>query len=165
VTALMLRPLRPPDEQQFIAAWGSAGDFSTYRPGMPFDDFLTALDDAAAGRRLPRGHVPSTLRIGDVAGTIVGRLSIRHELTRFLETAGGHIGYSILERHRRLGYGTEMLRQAIPLAAEIGLRRVLVTCDITNEASRKVIESNGGVYESTYSRGLRIPKLRYWIDT
>ena len=165
MTDLVLRPLRPADEEQFIAAWGRAEDFSQYRPGMPFAEFLQALEDAAAGRRLPRGHVPSTLRIGEVAGTIVGRLSIRHELTRFLETAGGHIGYSVLERHRRHGYGTEMLRQAIPLAAAIGLPRVLVTCDITNVASRRIIEANGGVFESTYDRGLRIPKLRYWIDT
>jgi predicted acetyltransferase len=161
----VLRGLCLDDEEQFIAAWGRSGDFSAYRPGMPFAEFLESIEDAAAGRNLPRGHVPSTLRIGDVSGTIAGRLSIRHHLNRFLETAGGHIGYSVLERHRRQGYGREMLRQAIPLAAAIGLPRVLVTCDVTNVASRKIIEANGGIFESTYERGLRIPKLRYWIDT
>ena len=165
MTELVLRALRLDDEEQFVAAWGRTGEFSAYRPDMPFGEFLQALDDAAAGRHLPRGHVASTLRIGDVAGTIVGRLSIRHRLNRFLETAGGHVGYSVREGHRRKGYGTEMLRQAIPLAAEIGLPRILVTCDVTNVASRKIIEVNGGVFESTYERGLRIPKLRYWIDT
>ena len=163
--SLLLRQLQLDDEEQFIAAWGRAEDFSTFRPGMPFTDFLEALADAAAGRNLPRGRVANTLLIGDVAGTIVGRLSIRHELNHFLATAGGHIGYAILDRHRRRGYGTEMLRQALPIARRLGLDRVLVTCDITNAASRKIIENNGGIFDGTYERGLKIPKLRYWIET
>jgi len=165
MTDLTLRRLRLDDESQFVAAWGRATDFGTYRPGMPFTDFLKSLDDTAAGRNLPRGHVPNTLCVADVAGTLVGRLSIRHELNHFLSTAGGHIGYSVLEQHRRKGYGTEMLRQAMPIARDLGLDRVLVTCDITNKASRTIIEANGGMFDGTYERGLKVAKLRYWIDT
>jgi predicted acetyltransferase len=36
----------------------------------------------------------------------------------------------------------------------------LVTCDVTNTGSRKVIEANGGVLEDE-----RDGKLRFWVPT
>ena len=48
----------------------------------------------------------------------------------------------------------------LPVAAELGIARVLVTCDVDNVASRRVIERNGGVYEDT-----RQGKLRFWIES
>ena len=53
-----------------------------------------------------------------------------------------------------------MLAAALPVAHGLGIDPALVTCDDTNLASRKVIEANGGVYES--QRG---QKLRYWVPT
>ncbi len=35
-----------------------------------------------------------------------------------------------------------------------------MTCDDDNEASRKVIQANGGVFEDQRGR-----KLRYWVPT
>jgi predicted acetyltransferase len=46
---------------------------------------------------------------------------------------------------RRRGHATAMLRQALPIARGLGIDRALVTCDVDNVASRKVIERNGGV--------------------
>lgn len=161
---LVLRTLRPSDEEQFVAGWGDH-PYSYYESGLDFVQFLGRLDEIAAGIDLPTEHVANTQLFGDMAGVLVGRLAIRHELTGILETIGGHIGYSVLEHHRRLGYGTQMLTQAIPIAASLGLRRVLVTCDATNRASRRIIEANGGVYESRVTKGLEVPKLRYWVDT
>jgi predicted acetyltransferase len=37
---------------------------------------------------------------------------------------------------------------------------VLVTCDVDNTASRRVIEAAGGLFQD--QRG---PKLRYWVPT
>jgi predicted acetyltransferase len=48
----------------------------------------------------------------------------------------------------------------LPLAAGLGIDPVLVTCDIDNEASRRTIEHNGGVYEDT-----REGKLRFWVPS
>jgi predicted acetyltransferase len=48
----------------------------------------------------------------------------------------------------------------LEVAADRGIQRVLVTCDVDNEASRRTIERNGGVYEDT-----REGKLRYWVPT
>lgn len=161
---LVLRTLRRSDEKQFVAGWGDH-PFSYYELGASFDEFLVRLDAIAAGIDLPIDHVANVQLFGDVAGVLVGRLALRHELTGVLQTIGGHIGYSVLQQHRRLGYGTEMLTQALPIAAALGLTHVLVTCDATNIGSRKIIEANGGIYESQLTAGLEVPKLRYWIDT
>jgi predicted acetyltransferase len=53
-----------------------------------------------------------------------------------------------------------MLRAALPIAAELGLSQVLITCDVDNVGSRRIIEANGGRFE-----GQRSGKLRYWVPT
>lgn len=73
---------------------------------------------------------------------------------------GGHIGYDVRPTARRRGHATAMLRAALPIARRIGIETVLVTCDLTNTASRKVIESCGGRFED--ERG---GKLRFWVPT
>lgn len=163
---LELRRLRLEDERQFTASPFAEHPYSYFEQGMNFADYLERLDDVLAGIDLPRGHVPNTRHYGFVDGTLVGGLSIRLELKGMLVTLGGHIGYQVLEPYRHRGYGTEMLRQALPICAELGLESVLVTCDQDNLGSRRIIEANGGVYEETISNArLRAPKLRYWIAT
>jgi predicted acetyltransferase len=50
-------------------------------------------------------------------------------------------------------------------ARERGLDRVLLTCDETNLASRKVIENNGGQLENAVQvEGQTVLKMRYWIN-
>jgi predicted acetyltransferase len=59
-----------------------------------------------------------------------------------------------------------MLRQALAIAhQELGLSRVLVTCDEDNVGSIRTIEKNGGVLEDVITGpDLDAPKRRYWID-
>ncbi len=110
-------------------------------------------------------------------GEYIGQTSIRPQLdTPYLLTYGGHIGYSIRPARRGRGYGKAILALTLGVSREIGLRRVLVTCDSDNIGSRKIIEHNGGQFESAMvmpSQTLRaegrqsvrrIEKLRYWID-
>jgi predicted acetyltransferase len=92
--------------------------------------------------------------------TFLGRLAIRHRLTPFLLELGGHIGYGVRPTARLRGHATAMLRRALPVCRELGIDRVLLTCDTTNTGSRKVIETNGGEFEDE-----RSGKLRYWIRT
>jgi predicted acetyltransferase len=138
-----------------------------YEEGMPFADYLRVLTDQASGVNMPAGFVPSTFLFAFDGPRVVGRVSIRHTLTDVLLRLGGHIGYAVVPEFRRRGYATEMLRRAVRLAGdELGLDRVLLTCDDDNAGSIRVIERNGGVFEDTVAEpGLERPKRRYWIDT
>ncbi len=168
--ALRLRPLRPDDEAAFRAGHAAmTADGFTFGlglgPGMPWSAYLKALAAHQAGVGLPAGYVPATFLVADVAGEIVGRSSIRHRLTDYLEREGGHIGYGVLPGHRRRGYATEILRQSLVIARAIGIDRVLVTCDDSNIGSRAVIEACGGRLDSVVESAdgpFRV--RRYWID-
>jgi predicted acetyltransferase len=76
----------------------------------------------------------------------------------------GHIGYSVVPWKRRGGYATRALGLVLPVAREVGLRHVLVTCDDDNVASRKVILANGGIAAGT-QRHYGKTKLLFWIAT
>ena len=168
---LRLRPLRPDDEAEFRAGHRALEESDDYAFGLWFDDttdwpaYLDLLDRCRRAVRVPEGMVPSTFLVAEVAGEIVGRSSIRHELNEFLAHEGGHIGYAVLPGHRRQGYATEILRQSLVVARAAGVDRVLVTCDDVNEASARTIERCGGVFESliTDTRSGE-PLRRYWID-
>ena len=90
---------------------------------------------------------------------VVGFLALRHSLNAWLLEEGGHIGYSVRPSRRGQGHASRALALAVRRSAELGLDRVLVTCDEDNVASARTIERNGGVYEDT-----RNGKRRYWID-
>jgi predicted acetyltransferase len=92
----------------------------------------------------------------DYIGTVV----IRHRLTPALAREGGHVGYHVVPRWRRRGHATGMLAQAKPICQDLGLTRVLITCDQNNIGSRRVVEANGGVLERTVQG-----QARYWLAT
>jgi predicted acetyltransferase len=95
-----------------------------------------------------------------VSGDVyLGGLAIRHWLTPDLLREGGHIGYNVVPEHRRQGHATAMLARAVVLCRELGVTRVLVTCDDSNIGSRRVIEANGGVLAAV-AEGT----CRYWIS-
>lgn len=166
---LKLRPPRPDDEAAFRAGHEAmaADDFPLglgYSPDMSWDAYLKQLEDHRAGVNLPERFVPSTFLVAEVAGTIVGRTSIRHRLNENLLKMGGHIGYGVLAEHRRRGYATEILRQSLIVARSIGIDRVLVTCDDDNVGSIKAIEACGGQLENTVAiEESPVPRRRYWI--
>jgi predicted acetyltransferase len=115
----------------------------------------------------PPELVPATtllaLRARD--GALVGFVNIRHYLNDHFLNFSGHIGYSVHPGERRKGYASEILRLSMRCAkTELGLGRVLVTCDKSNEASRRTILSQGGVLEDERNCN-GMPIQRYWIDT
>jgi predicted acetyltransferase len=58
-----------------------------------------------------------------------------------------------------------MLKQALPICSSLGIKKVLITCDIDNFGSLKVIEKCGGIFENvTNDSQLKTQKRRYWID-
>lgn len=109
--------------------------------------------------------VPETILWAVSGNEYVGRISIRHELTDSLRIVGGHIGYDTVPSYRGQGVAGQMLSQALPIAYDLGLKKVLITCDDTNTASIRVIEKNGAVLEAVRSIAPEKPAKRYyWID-
>jgi predicted acetyltransferase len=135
------------------------------RISRDFEGFLQRLRDESDHAKIPPGRVPMSdywLIDGD---EYIGRLSLRHELNDELLLWGGHIGYQIRPSKRRRGYGKEILRLGLVKARELGLHRVLVTCDEDNTGSRKIIEHNGGQLENIIEvDDSPVRKMRYWID-
>jgi len=80
-------------------------------------------------------------------GAFCGSINLRH-LPGTLDLpphVSGHLGYAVVPWKQGRGYASQALALLLPVARELGLPRVLVTCDTGNVASRRVIEANGGV--------------------
>ena len=134
---------------------------AVWRDPRVFAGFVESVrDEAREDRPHADGTVPCTTLWYVDGDTYLGRLAIRHVLTRPLLEWGGHIGYDVRPTARRRGHATAMLRDALPHARAVGIESALVTCDTDNVASRKVIESSGGVFED-----VRVGKRRYWVPT
>ena len=93
---------------------------------------------------------------------IVGIINARHELNDYLLNFGGHIGYSVKKSERRKGYAKAMLSYTVDFLLSLGLEKILITCDKNNIASKRTIESCGGILENEVIEESRIT-LRYWI--
>ncbi len=129
-----------------------------------FDRVLTELRRYEPGNELPDGYVHSEALWLVDGGEYLGRASLRHTLNASLREFGGHIGYEMRPSARRQGHGKTILRLMLGRARELGLDRVMITCDTDNLGSRGVIEGNGGVLEGEFTLDYH-PKAirRYWI--
>ena len=93
---------------------------------------------------------------------IVGIINTRHELNDYLLNFGGYIGYSVRKSERRKGYAKAMLSYTVDFLFSLGLEKILITCDKNNIASKRTIESCGGILENEVATEDRTT-LRYWI--
>lgn len=93
-------------------------------------------------------HVPATtyLAIRKEDNRIIGTIQLRHQLTEELEKSGGHIGYGIRPTERRKGYGTKQLELVLLKAKELGIPKVMISCDKGNSASARTAMSSGGIF-------------------
>ena len=155
--------------EEFNGDWmdgsGVYGDTTLERISTEIAGDFPGFVDRLVKDRLPEtpradGFVPCTYLWLVDGGEFLGSLAIRHSLNDFLFEQGGHIGYSVRPSARRQGHATQALQAALPVARELGISRVLVTCAEDNTGSRAVIEKNGGVYEDS-RKGAR----RYWIES
>src|SRR5689334_22891887 len=138
--------------REFGVDWHEPAGFVRY---LAWLDALTREDSPK-----PPGWAPATTLWWVEGHEYLGRVQLRHRLTPMLLESGGHIGYDVRPSARRNGHATAMLAAMLPVAAARGIESALVTCDVGNVASRKVIERNGGVLEDE-----RAGKLRFWVAT
>jgi len=139
-------------------------DLDKLKDENEFEKFTEKLNSQAKGVGLPEGYVPSSIFWLMEGEEFIGQVDIRHRLTPLLKETGGHIGYDIRPSKRKQGYGKLILKLALEKAKELGIKNALVTCDATNIGSKRVIEANGGKFESQVKGTAGKPdKLRYWI--
>ncbi len=130
-----------------------------------FKDSIYQVKEHVRGTGLPEGWAPASTYWLICQNGIVGTCNLRHELNDFLREFGGHVGYSIRPSERRKGFGTQMLGLLLKKAQELGIKRLLATCNDNNIASARIIEKNGGkLADKVIKDGAEILIRRYWID-
>ena len=129
------------------------------------EEWIETLKTRSSQEICPQDKVPSNVyiavRLGD--NRIVGIIDLRHHINHpILSVWGGHIGYCVRPSERQKGYATEMLRQNLVNCHQLGIKKVLITCDTDNYASEKTILANGGVLEGEIEVDGEMIK-RFWI--
>jgi tagatose 1,6-diphosphate aldolase len=103
---------------------------------------------------------------------IAGGITLRVGTNRELEMYAGHIGYGVYPPARGHHYAERACRLLLELARAHGIRRLWITCNPDNLASRRTCERLGCVMADVvpvpvghplYLKGDR-QKCRYWMD-
>ncbi len=165
----MLRLIRPTQKykKSFLAAFTPDSQYLHYDKKAitaDFPQFIRELKCRAHGKYLPPGYMPDMFYWLVEDDQYIGTATLRPRLNAHLRRIGGNIGYMIAPRARRQGYGTQILALALKKANQLGLKKVLITCDETNDPSYKIIIANGGRYKNRVKQGVGLPdKLRFYI--
>lgn len=167
MVGVVLRDLRPGDEAAALEAHRAMAeeDFGFllgWDDTLPFRVYLDLLERRRTGSAAGPA-IPATLLIAEADGEIVGRAHLRHRLDGSLLEEGGHLGFAVLPAHRRRGYATTIVEQAVARLRELGVHEVLVTCGEDNIASRRTIERCGGRLGDVIPRRGGGRTCRYWI--
>lgn len=112
----------------------------------------------------PIGNVPESVYWIINNNVMLGRISIRHQLTDKLREKGGNIGYQISKSYRGKGFATKALELALVEAKKIGLNEALLTTDRNNYASQRVILKNSGELISDLNKLNDHELLKYLIS-
>ncbi|MFE9852760.1 GNAT family N-acetyltransferase [Streptomyces sp. NPDC005576] len=157
------------------SAWLEARD--EWGPGLHEDGFgLGPSDDVdspdgfrawvalladASGREAVRSGRGCTYRWIVEGDRVHGGIALRHGPNEHVPHFG-HIGYGIRPSSRRRGLATWALGRILAEARPLGLRRVLIVCEVDNLHSARTIEHHGGVLEGVRETQ-HGPVRRYWI--
>ncbi len=154
--------------REFLAFGGSmdgAGGLRRLESGRAW---LDEVERYGRPETVPEGRVVSTqfILVRETDDRLLGMLQLRHSLEiEYLARVAGHIGYSVRPSERRKGYAKRMLAMALDEARKLGLERVMISCFVENEASRRTILANGGEFDSTVLDETDGELLeRYWIE-
>jgi predicted acetyltransferase len=143
--------IRKPDYKYIDALIDMSKDYMAYKePYYNFENVNDAYKKIDIDKNFEDGNIP----VGKLQGftywfflndVLVGTSRLRPKLNEQFKIKGGNIGYDVCPSYRNKGLGTEILRLTLIKAKDIGLDKVLVTCDDNNYGSIKIIEKNGGI--------------------
>ncbi|MGY0693438.1 GNAT family N-acetyltransferase [Virgibacillus sp. FSP13] len=153
------------EHESYVKEWGpsrmvpSSFDLSEHET---YEEYLQALAIREGGTDR---WLPSTnYFLIDDNERIVAMVDIRHDLNEFLRNVGGHIGYSTRPTERKKGYATLILSESLKKCKNLGITRVLVTCEEDNIGSAKVIIKNDGFEDERFVDTDGTVMRRFWID-
>ena len=132
-----------------------------------YDSYKKWLDDieklVTGQSNNPNINVPASTYLAFCGEKIVGNIQIRHRLNDYLLSTYGHIGYAVRPSERRKGYATHMLALALGKYREMGIGKVLISCDKSNTSSVKTISKNGGIFGKEFAEDDGNIVQQYWI--
>ncbi len=124
-----------------------------------FDEFLKAVkDDLIKSIQWVNAHLFFLIEEDE----IIWAIQIRHHINHpNLIEDWWHIWYWIAPKYRKKWYATKMLELWLIEVKKLWINKVLITCDINNIWSSKVIINNWWVFERLSKDWT---KKRYWIN-
>lgn len=153
---------------QMMDEWHAAG--GRINPGIlkkyvgDYKAWLQFIQDKEDPEKIGADEVLSSTYFVFREGQMIGAVNIRHYLNQDLLQSGGHIAYGIRPSERGNGFAKKALELALNQCKVWGIRQALLTCDKDNEASSKVIQSQGGILENEFVNEEGMLELRYWIE-
>jgi len=153
--------------RDYITEWVESGEkivpMAASGTDLTYDALLERWAFFKSDRAYEKGFVPSTTYFFvDDDGIILGALDFRHTLNEHLKISGGHFGYGVRPSARGKGLAYQMVLLALEYAREMGLDKVLITCNDDNIGSYKTIERAGGLLENKTVHDGFLTR-RYWI--
>lgn len=144
-------------EKSYRAYIEELGDEERYPYPMDLDysDFaklVSRLTDYSNGKNLPSHMVPNTTFWLIEDDEIIACSHLRHSLNDALKIAGGHIGLGVRPSFRGNGVGKRLLQATIEKAREMNIYPIHIHCYDDNPASQRLIESCGGLLDSTFEQ-------------
>lgn len=117
---------------------------------MPSDGELTLRFASASDADENTGHVPAYVfdMVRQQDGAVVGEIRLRLGYVRNVYY-GGNVGYTVLEEHRGHGYAEKAVRLLFEIARMHRMPYLIITCEQTNDASRKTLEHLNGTLLET----------------
>ncbi|MDY0394384.1 GNAT family N-acetyltransferase [Virgibacillus halophilus] len=153
------------EHEAYVSEWGSSRMIPSSFNLNGYESYEAYLDALSIRENGNGKWLPSTnYFLVDEHERVLAMVDIRHELNDHLYNAGGHIGYSVRPCERRKGYATRILAEALMKCKELGIHKVLVTCDADNIGSAKTILHNGGVEDRPFMADNGNVVRRFWID-